>query len=426
MQSSEALPESALNALQLAQAGALLRHAIKSVSFYRERASQYRLPAEHISAEAFLGLPLLDRRTIQKQGSAMLSEAVPPSHGKLLERHTSGSTGRPMRCIGTDLTSLIWDAQTLRDHLWHLRDFSQKLAVIRTKMEKRQEPRWAGSASEVFETGPSVSMDIASDLEEQLRWLVEENPAYLLTHPSNLGALANLSMKLGIRPTSQRQARTFGEALRDDLRETVRRAWQVDIADLYSSEECGYMALQCPTGHHYHVQSESVILEVLDDSGRPCLPGETGRVVVTTLQNYAMPLIRYESGDYAEVGSSCSCGRKLPVLTRIHGRQRNMVMLPGGQCHWPSFPAEMWLGVAPVEQFQLVQRDLMVIEVNYLMSCELADEQKRRLEDLLAARLGYRFRFEWVRREAISHGANHKFEDFVSEIDLDKLKRSTR
>lgn len=186
------------------------------------------------------------------------------------------------------------------------------------------------------------------------------------------------------------------------------------------------MALQCPTGHHYHVQSESVILEVLDDSGRPCLPGETGRVVVTTLQNYAMPLIRYESGDYAEVGSSCSCGRKLPVLTRIHGRQRNMVMLPGGQCHWPSFPAEMWLGVAPVEQFQLVQRDLMVIEVNYLMSCELADEQKRRLEDLLAARLGYRFRFEWVRREAISHGANHKFEDFVSEIDLDKLKRSTR
>lgn len=417
MRISETLPELLLRELQFEQVGALLQHAVSSVPFYRDRESRYRLPAGPVTVEAFRSLPLLDRATIQQQGEALASRSVPVSHGKLLERHTSGSTGRPMRCLGTDLASLIWDAQTLRDHLWHERDFTAKLAVIRTNMERRRETHWAGSASDVLETGSSVSLDIATDIEEQLNWLVEENPAYLLTHPSNLGALARLSMERGIRPAGLQQARTFGEALRDDLRETVRRAWQVNITDLYSSEECGYMALQCPTGHHYHVQAESVFLEVLDESGRPCLPGETGRVVVTTLQNFAMPLIRYESGDFAEVGSACACGRSLPVLKRIHGRQRNMLTLPDGRHHWPSFPAEMWLSVAPVEQFRLVQRDPAVIEVNYVMSREVSGEEKSLLEHALVERLGYRFRFIWQRQEAITHGANYKFEDFVSELD---------
>jgi phenylacetate-coenzyme A ligase PaaK-like adenylate-forming protein len=61
-------------------------------------------------------------------------------------------------------------------------------------------------------------------------------------------------------------------------------------------------------------------VEVLDEEGRPCAPGETGRVVATSLNNFAMPLIRYETGDTAEVGAPCPCGRGLPVLTRIMGR----------------------------------------------------------------------------------------------------------
>lgn len=415
-QLAERLPEAFHRERQFSQLGMLLQHAVQTVPYYQERESLYRRLEGCLTEEQFCTLPILDRTTIQQEGIALTSRQLPTSHGKHLERYTSGSTGRPMRCLGTDLTSLIWDAQTLRDHLWHERDFTMKLAVIRTKMEHRREPRWAGSASEVFETGPSVSLDIATDIEEQLHWLVEENPAYLLTHPSNLGALARLSLQRGIRPVGLRQARTFGEALRDDLRETVRRAWQVDIADIYSSEECGYMALQCATGHHYHVQAESVFLEVLDETGRPCSPGETGRVVVTTLQNFAMPLIRYESGDFAEVGSACACGRSLPVLTRIHGRQRNMVTLPDGRYHWPSFPAEMWLSVAPVEQFRLIQRDPAVIEVNYVMSREVSGEEKSLLENALVERLGYRFRFIWQRQEAITRGANYKFEDFVSEL----------
>jgi phenylacetate-CoA ligase len=88
---------------------------------------------------------------------------------------------------------------------------------------------------------------------------------------------------------------------------------------MYSANETGYLALQCPLSGHYHVQSETVLVEVLDEVGRACRPGETGAVVVTPLQNFAMPLLRYSLGDFAEVGSPCACGRHLPVLKEILG-----------------------------------------------------------------------------------------------------------
>lgn len=155
---------------------------------------------------------------------------------------------------------------------------------------------------------------------------------------------------------------------------------------------------------------------MLDEDGRPCRPGETGRVVLTTLHNFAMPLIRYEIGDYAEVGEPCSCGRGLPVLKRIHGRRRNMIALPDGRRHWPSFPAEMWREVAPVEQFRLVQRTPEEIEACYVMARELTQEEKARLEAALASRFGYPFRIAWKRSDALDRGPGYKFEDFISEL----------
>ena len=116
------------------------------------------------------------------------------------------------------------------------------------------------------------------------------------------------------------------------------------------------MAFQCGVREGYHVQSEHLIVEVVDEAGRPCLPGTVGRVIVTDLHNFATPLIRYEIGDVAEPGPPCPCGRQLPVLSRVLGRARNMLRLPGGHQRWPSLPSGDVLGrMAPVRQFQLAQ-----------------------------------------------------------------------
>lgn len=414
LEHSQWLSPESLAQRQLGQLRVLLAHARASVPHYADALRE--LDLERLDWDGFRALPTLDRKALQAGFDALRSTALPRGHGTAVPGQSSGSTGMPVRFLKTAVTQLFWNALTLREHLWQGRDFAGKLAAIRIKVEEGRHPDWGLPAAALFRTGPGATLNVRTDVEKQLDWLAREDPDYLITHASTLHALAQLAPRRNIRLPRLRQARTYSEALRPDLRELVRAAWGVGIADGYSCEEAGYIALQCPRHEHYHVQAECLLVEVLDEDGRPCAPGGTGRVVLTTLHNFAMPLIRYELGDYAEVGAPCDCGRGLPVLARIHGRRRNMLVLPDGRRHWPSFPAEIWRSVAPVEQFRVVQRTPEDIEVQYVMAQALTPEERTRLEDALAERFGHRFRIAWNHRKEIERGSGYKLEDFVSHL----------
>src|SRR5690606_36464707 len=109
------------------------------------------------------------------------------------------------------------------------------------------------------------------------------------------------------------------------------------VLDTYGCQEAGKLALACPEGR-YHVCVESVLLEIIDDAGAPVGPGGEGWVVITSLFNYATPFIRYRLGDRAVAGDGepCPCGRTLPVIARILGCARNMLVMPDGSRRWPS------------------------------------------------------------------------------------------
>ena len=201
------------------------------------------------------------------------------------------------------------------------------------------------------------------------------------------------------------------------LRRLVPDAWGVPVTDVYSAQEVGYIALQCPQGDGYHAQAEHLLVEILDEDGRPCEAGETGRVVVTTLHNLASPLIRYELGDYAVAGGRCPCGRGLPLIERVMGRERHMAILPSGERFWPSFPEEDWMSVAPIRQLQLVQKSVERIEARVAASRPLNRREERRLSDAFGAALGHPFQFDFLYVNEIPRGSNGKFEDFVCEVD---------
>jgi phenylacetate-CoA ligase len=248
-----------------------------------------------------------------------------------------------------------------------------------------------------------------------LRWLVDEAPAYVLGHAANLRALLLRSRECGLRPAGVRQLLSFGGTLPPDLRPLAREHWSAEVADAYSCEEFGMLASQCPEHEHYHVNSEHVLLEVLREDGAPCGAGQTGRVVVTTLNNFAMPLIRYDLGDYAVAGGECPAGRRLPVLERIAGRSRNMLRTPDGRKVFPAITADMGLDIAPLRQFRIVQTALDAIELHYAMDRELGAFERSTLAAALRERFGYPFRFGFVRVDRFED-AGGKFEDFVSRI----------
>ncbi|MGE0556686.1 MAG: phenylacetate--CoA ligase family protein [Burkholderiales bacterium] len=422
---SERWPAELLLQHQLRQLQLLLDHAWRTVPFYRERldAAGYRAGGT-LTMERLRSLPLLTRRDIQDAGPALRSTAVPQQFGATHENQTSGATGQPVRVLRTAVDALLWQANTLRDHEWHGRDQLLKLVAIRALARGVADPPhgivmpgWGAASESVRATGPSALLSLDADIVTQAAWIRSHAPAYLLTYPGNLDALLTHFMGCGERLPELRAVLTVGETVSRALRAKCRDGLGVGIEDVYSSQELGYIALQCPVSGHYHVMAECVLVEVLDATGRPCAPGETGRLVISSLHNFAMPLIRYELRDYATVGAPCACGRSLPVLERITGRERNMVRLPDGTLHWPLVGFNRFREIAPVRQYQLVQHTLQAVEVRLACDRALTAAEEQQLGAVIREALGYPFelRFEYFDRE-LPRAPNGKFEEFVSRL----------
>ena len=418
---SEWWPPEVLLAHQLRQLENLLVHAARTVPLYRERLDVLApLRRGGLTLEKWRQIPVLRRAEFQDVQAEAVSNAVPESHGTVSENTSSGSLGRPVTLKVTGVTGMFFAAINLRYHLWHGRDLSATACAIQPLREK-----WQIEASEadkalpwvpVYQTGRMYYLDSRGPVRQRFEWLIRHEPQYLLTQPSNLRALIQYSRETGRVPRGLSQVSTLSEIVDPALRDDCAQVWGAIVCDVYSCEELGLVALQCPDHPHYHVQSESVFVEVLNEQGEACAPGETGRVVATDLHNFATPLIRYEIGDYAEVGAACPCGRGLPVLSRIMGRYRNMLTLPSGGTIWPSYPASLFLSVARVRQRQLIQHDLDEIEVKLVVAEALTAEQEAKIAENLTGAFGHPFRFRFTYSDDIPTGPGGKFEDFISKL----------
>jgi phenylacetate-coenzyme A ligase PaaK-like adenylate-forming protein len=402
---------------QFRQLELLLSHAHRAVPFHRERldAAGFR-PGMEITESGFAALPRLTRADVHALGASLHGSNVPAGHEPITQGQTSGSTGTPVTFLSTAVTRLFWQSFNLRDHLWHRRALSGKLAAIRGHVARATLSGWGPSTDLIFETGPCATLPIETDTEEQLAWLLAEDPDYLLSYASNLGALAALCKSRAVSLPGLREVRSFAEVASPELRALCRDAWGVQLVDIYTAQEVGYVALQCPEHLRYHIQSENLLVEVLDDHGMPCEPGSIGKVVVTTLHNFAMPLVRYEIGDYAEAGPPCPCGRGLPVLTRIMGRARGILTFPTGEKRFPVVGGESYANIAPVRQFQVVQRSLHEIEVVLVVARALAASEEDALRSHILRKLGYPFELRFSYVDGIPRGVGGKFEDFRSEL----------
>ncbi len=327
LEQSEWWTEAELREPQLQQLGNLLAHAVATVPFYGAALSAAGYRADQpLTWEVWARLPILDLKALYTNRDALASRAVPPSHGSVAELRIARGSG-PVRLRISEVAQLMRVAFFLREQIWHRRDLAGKRAVIQLDANAsypagRREANWGWPMGALYDTGPQVVLDRRTGLAEQVEWLQREDPAYLVAGPADVLALAREFLARGLKLSNLDEVQSLGGALSADARAACRDAWNARLAHIYRAEEVGPLALQCPEHECFHIQSEQALVEVLDGQGKPCGVGEVGRVVATPLNNFAMPLIRYDVGDTAEVGPPCACRRGLPALTRIIGRDR--------------------------------------------------------------------------------------------------------
>jgi phenylacetate-CoA ligase len=399
---------------QAAQLTSLLRHAFRQSPFWRERLTEAGWTPEDLADHSLLrSLPPLSRADLQTRFGDMRAR-LDPGYGPITTVQTSGSTGNAVRVEKCRAQSFLYDALTMRDHFWHRRDLSKKLSVIRGKVKTGPRPNWGHPVSRLVKSGPASALNAESlSLEGQLDWLVAEKPTYLLLSGMRLDAIAQFALERAVRIENLQQITSYATAVSPEIRALAREAFGVEIKDLYSTEEVGYIACQCPEHDVYHVQSEAVIAEIVDENGAPARVGEPGRVLVTVLHSFAMPLIRYDIGDMAVAGEPCACGRTLPVITRILGRQETMLTLPDGRRILAGIRARDFMDIAPVRDYRVVMYADDVVDVFVTAQDSLQDSIRENIARMVQTRLCYPFPTRVKQVKEIDWGKSWKREPFV-------------
>lgn len=416
----ERLPASFLQAMQFSQLEQLVEHAVKHVPWYqRHYGPELKRWRKRSDPAAYRRFPVLSRSTLQQAGTSLKSESVPKEHGQSRLVSSSGSTGSPVRVLQTELARGYDKALLLRHVLTHGMAPSSTAGVIRKLYEPV--PTATGSAAAHgwlpgYISGPLVQLDISASLAEQAEWLLREKPAHLLSLSNNLGELARYCSEAGIAMPFLKAARGFGEPVTDIIRTRVREAFDVPVIDEYSTIEAGPIAFECPEQGNLHVCSETVYVEVLDEKGRACRPGHVGRVVVSVLHNFAMPLLRYELGDLAEVGAPCACGRGSPVLRRVLGRSRGLFTYPDGSRRQPNMSSLVNQEVLPIRQYKVVQTHVDRVRVTLVTPSSPSAQTRDALIAAVRRDLGYDFEVQLEFVDHIPRAESGKYEVIMSEV----------
>jgi phenylacetate-CoA ligase len=232
---------------------------------------------------------------------------------------TSGSSGRPVE-VYTDQ-----DALDFRIALKYFVELEFGLSAFDLFAEvsiSSYRPHSLISSLGIF---PKMVLPIADGEETNFKRICDSKATYMGWYPSVMSLFAQLN-------TNRKFKSIFcgGEMLTRECRGLISDSFSCPVFNQYASMEFSSIAWECPEEHSLHVNSSSCLVEILDSNNKPKKSGD-GELAITVLHNKAMPLLRYRLGDRASLGKECSCGRALPVLENLGGRNDDFITLPSGR-----------------------------------------------------------------------------------------------
>ena len=400
------------DSLLCAQLNHLLAHAKRTSPFWKKRLSNWKARRQPV-ADVLQHVQPLTRKELQS-GFEMLSAKFPQREALgVMEGSSSGSTGTPVRFERSYLLyKVLYYAVALQNARWHKIDRQKPLGVVGSRYKDKDNTplgaphSWLGPVAKCFQR---CTRD--REIADIYDYCAERNPTYLQGGPTILTSLARHAINNDRHDLQPKLALTLGSVVTDEIREIVRTGLGAKIVDRYSSEETGYIALQCPKHNHFHVVSPVTHMEIVDDDGMPCPPGKPGRVLLTSVQSYTMPLIRYEIGDMAEWGEPCDCGITLPVIKKLWGRTRHLITNPDGKKTYARIYARDFDKIPGLLEYRFVLHQNAVI-VAQLRFSETSDEADSQVIEMVQRAMRYPYPVRIVHVEKIDWGTSWKQDYF--------------
>lgn len=369
----------------------LLSFARARSPFYRAR-STFSGPVRADEAlDVLRHLSPITKAELQEQFRAMLTDGGPR---RVTRKTTGGSTGQAVTVIkDREATAAEMAASWLGYGWFGIRPGDRAARFWGHPNSVRRRLRFWGADVAMHRIRFSAFAFSPQDLDRYWQRCLSFRPAYFYGYVSMLEAFARHVAQRGHdgRRLGIRAIITTSEVLSSPQRTLLEDVFGARVQNEYGCGEVGPIAYECEDGA-LHVMSENLVVELLDPSGRSVRPGESGEVVVTDLNNRAMPLIRYRLGDFGIAGTAaCRCGRGFPVLQRIWGRAYDVVQDPTGRRYHGEFFMYMFeelrdRGVG-VEQFQIEQTSSESLVVRVVSASPLDPARSNAIQRLLQDRL---------------------------------------
>jgi len=341
----------------------VLRHAFESSPFYARKYREAGLTPDDVRERSDLDKIPVVTRTELRHPEELIPERWRPE--SMPHSFSSGSTGESVK------TYFDPEAWIVGKHLLKLR------------------ARWACGVrpwdrAALFQAGEFSNSRFRSLALRQQSYSVHRpakdvlpevrrfEPTVLYGFPSHFKELAEIWAP-ELRPE---RIFTSGEMLDDETRKAIERALGAPVYDIYGCTELKEIAWECPARQGYHVNSDWLLVETV---------GPDNLIVVTSLYNYGMPLIRYRLGDTGRfLDRPCHCGRALPLMAPGFGRSVDYIQLPSGGRVSPYTLINNVEVLPEIRQFQIVQESLDRVVVTVVPSPEFGDGSDQRLRSVLA------------------------------------------
>lgn len=332
-------------------------------------------------------LPMIDKATLQARAAGL---AARPAPRRVTVKTTGGSTGQAVTVV-KDRDALAGEmAASWLGYGWFgIRRGDRAVRFWGSPFTWKRRMRFAAADFAMNRLRFSAFAFGEAQLEAYWRRCLRFRPDWFYGYASMLAAFAGYVNQRGLdgRRLGLTAIVSTSEVLGAPQRRLLEETFGCPVQDEYGCGEVGPIAYACPEGR-LHVMADNVVVEALRPDGTPADPGEAGELVITDLNNRAMPLIRYRVGDFGVPAEGCACGRPFPALERVAGRAYDFVQGPDGRRYHGEFFMylfeEMRQRGLGVDQFQVVQTTSSAIRVDVVAPGEPRPEQA----DHLRVRLG--------------------------------------
>lgn len=412
------LSETRLEELQDVKLRKLIQHAYDNVPYYNKVMRERKLMSGDIKSRQDLHkLPILTREDVKHNVNSLISKKC--SKRMLRHGHTSGTTGSPL--------DFNYDIQTCVAHLaavWRQKyvggmKYGDEIATFQGRvivpLDQKKPPFWRKNYINNQLFFSSFHMD-KKNLPIYFDELEKQKIQFVEGYPSTLYILA---LYLLNKKTScpVKAVFTSSETLFLNQREAIEKAFQCKVFDYYGMAERAVFASECTEHSGHHLNTDYGITEFLDSNDSPVGKGKMGKIVATSLFNYAMPFIRYQTNDSCSLRNEvCPCGRGFPLMDDVATKNESIVTLPDGRLISPSVLTHPFKPMHNIIESQIIQEEASKLVIKIVKAEAYSEQDEKQLLDAFNERLGEQISIQLEYVEAIPRTKSGKFKWVVSKI----------